>query len=248
MAKGRRGRPMGGRREEREPFNVEAWAPKTELGRKVKAKEIVSVEEIFESGKPILEHEIVDALLPNLSDNVLEVNMTQRMTDCGRKSTYRAVAIVGDSNGHVGIGVGRAAEAKPAIEQAIKYAKRNLLKIPLGCGSWECGCGTRHSVPITVKGGNGSVEVTIKPAPRGLGIAASSVVKQVLKAAGIQDAWSFTKGRTSSIYNTAMATLDALDSLNRMKVKGDWETKFKPVAGPEKLDAAAGPEKADAAS
>jgi len=185
---------------------------------------------VFERGKPILEHEIVDALLPNLTDNILEVKMTQRMTDCGRKSTYRAIALIGDSNGHVGIGVGRSAEAKPAIEQAVKYAKRNILRIPLGCGSWECGCGTRHSVPIMVRGKLGSVNVTVKPAPRGLGIAASEVVKQVLRVAGIHDAWTFTRGRTGgSIYNTAMATLDALDSLNKMKVKGDWESRLAPA-------------------
>jgi small subunit ribosomal protein S5 len=218
-------RKFSPRRDEREPFNVDAWAPKTELGRRVKAREIVSVKEIFEAGKPILEHEIVDMLLPNLTDNVLEIKMTQRMTDCGRKSTYRVVALVGDGNGHVGIGVGRAAEVKPAIEQAIKYAKRNIMVIPLGCGSWECGCKTRHTVPITVLGHNGSVNVTVKPAPKGLGIAASRIVKEVLKAAGVRDAWSFTRGRTSSIYNTSMATLNALDSLNNMKVKGDWESR-----------------------
>jgi len=230
MAGGRRGKFAGRRVEEREPFNVDAWNPKTELGRMVKAKEIVAIEEVFERGKPILEHEIVDALLPNLTDNILEVKMTQRMTDCGRKSTYRAIALIGDSNGHVGIGVGRSAEAKPAIEQAVKYAKRNILRIPLGCGSWECGCGTRHSVPIMVRGKLGSVDVTVKPAPRGLGIAASEVVKQVLRVAGIHDAWTFTRGRTGgSIYNTAMATLDALDSLNRMKVKGDWESRLAPA-------------------
>jgi len=210
--------------EEREAFNMDDWTPKTELGRKVKAKEIVSIEEIFESGKPILEHEIVDALLPNLAENVLEIKITQRMTDCGRKSLYRAVVLVGDANGHIGIGVGKAAEAKPAVEQGVKYAKRNIIRVPLGCGSWECGCGTKHSVPITVRGKNGSVEVTIKPAPRGLGIAASEIVKQVLRMAGIKDAWTFTRGRTRSIYNTAMATVNALDSLNKMKIKGDWET------------------------
>jgi small subunit ribosomal protein S5 len=122
--------------------------------------------------------------------------------------------------------VGKAAETKPAVETAIKYAKRNLVKIPLGCGSWECGCGTRHSVPIMIRGKNGSVTVTIKPAPRGLGIAASEVVKKVLRMAGVKDAWTFSRGRTSSIYNTAMATLAALDGLNGMKFKGDWESRL----------------------
>ncbi len=226
MAAGRRGGGFRRRVEEAEPFNVDAWQPKTELGRKVKRKEIVSIDEIFEMGKPMLEHEIADVLLPGLKDDVLEINMTARMTDCGRKFSYRAIALVGDGNGHVGIGAGKAAEAKPAVETAIKYAKRSIVKIPLGCGSWECGCGTRHSVPIIIHGKNGSVKVTIKPAPRGLGIAASEVVKKVLRMAGVKDAWTFSRGRTSSIYNTAMATVAALDSLNRMKFKGDWESRL----------------------
>jgi len=232
---------MGGRgrrpfQEERAPFNPDSWTPKTEIGRKVKAKEIVSIEEILEQGKPILEHEITDMLVPALAENVLEIRNVQRMTDCGRKAVFRVVVLMGDGQGHAGIGVGRAPEVKPAIEQGIKYAKRNVVKIPLGCGSWECGCNTKHTVPITVKGSSGSVEVVIKPAPKGLGIAASEVVKKVLRAAGVKDAWSFTRGKTSSIYNTSMATLGALDSLNGMKIRGDWESKFE---GKEESGAAA---------
>lgn len=222
---------MGGRgrkpfKAERTPFNADAWMPKTEIGRKVKSKDIVSIEEILAQGKPILEHEITDMLLPNLTENVLEIRNVQRMTDCGRKATFRVVVLMGDGSGYAGIGVGRAPEVKPAIEQAIKYAKRNIVRIPLGCGSWECGCGTRHTVPITVKGSSGSVEVVIKPAPKGLGIAASEVVKHVLRAAGVKDAWTFTRGKTSSIYNTSMAALAALDSLNGMKIRGNWESKY----------------------
>jgi small subunit ribosomal protein S5 len=221
-----RGRRRERRPEEKEPFNIDAWQPKSEMGRKVKAREITNIDEIFESGKPILEHEIVDALVPTVKDEVLEIKMTARMTDSGRKFAYRAIVLVGDENGHAGIGAGKAAEAKPAVESAIKYAKRNIVRIPLGCGSWECGCGTRHTLPITRIGRNGSVHVTIKPAPKGLGIAASEVVKKVLRMAGVRDAWTFSRGRTRNIYNTAMATLDALDSLNRMKFKGEWETRL----------------------
>ena len=222
-----KGRGKGRRRpEEKEPFNIEAWQPKTELGKRVKSREISSVDEIFEMGKPILEHEIVDALVPTLKDDVLQISQTTRMTDSGRKFGYRAVVLVGDENGHVGVGTGKAAEAKPAIESALKYAKRNIMRIPRGCGSWECGCGTRHSLPITLKGRNGSVSVTIKPAPRGIGIAASEVVKKVLRMAGVKDAWTFSRGRTRNVYNTAMAALSALDMMNNMRFKGDWETRL----------------------
>ncbi|MEM4209428.1 MAG: hypothetical protein QW833_03490, partial [Candidatus Anstonellaceae archaeon] len=76
--------------------NLENWEPKTEIGRLVKSGQISSIEEIFSQGKKILEPQIVDFLLPNLEAETLEIRTTQRMTDCGRKTQYRAVVIVGD--------------------------------------------------------------------------------------------------------------------------------------------------------
>lgn len=218
----RRGRP---RRESNEP--KPEWVPKTDVGRQVKSGAITSVEEIFSSGKKILEHEIVDHLYPDMAEETLEVSSTQRMTDNGRKAQFRAIVLVGDRKGHFGIGAGKSEEVKPAIESAVKNAKRNLVSVPLGCGSWECGCGQRHSVPIKVVGKLGSVQVTLKPAPRGLGIAANDVVKKVLSVAGVKDVWSFSRGRTRNIYNTAMATANALEELNTMRLSGGWEKKQK---------------------
>lgn len=203
------------------------WIPKTEIGRQVKAGAITSVEEIQSLGKKILEHEIVDHLYPDMAEETLEVSSTQRMTENGRKAQFRAIVLVGDKKGHFGIGAGKSEEVKPAIESAIKNAKRNLVSVPLGCGSWECGCGKGHSVPIKVVGKLGSVEVTLKPAPRGLGIAANEVVKKVLTMAGVKDVWSFSRGRTRNIYNAAMATAAALEQLNTMRLKGGWEKKSK---------------------
>ena len=201
------------------------WLPKTEIGRQVKSGAITSVEEIFSQGKKILEFEIVDHLYPDMAEETLEVSSTQRMTDNGRKAQFRAIVLVGDRKGHFGIGAGKSEEVKPAIESAIKNAKRNLISVPLGCGSWECGCGQKHSVPIKVVGKLGSVEVTLKPAPRGLGIAANEVVKKVLSVAGVKDVWSFSRGRTRNIYNTAMATAAALEQLNTMRMSGGWDKK-----------------------
>lgn len=212
---------MAGRREEKEEL---PWAPKTELGKKVLNKEIVAIEEIFDLGKPILEHQIVDVLLPNLKEELLQVKTTQRMTDCGRKMKFRAVVVVGDENGHVGVGAGKADEAKPAIESAINAAKRNVIRVPLGCGSWECNCNTRHTVPIKVVGKNGSVKIILKPAPHGVGVVANETVRKTLDLAGVKDVWSFSRGRTRSLYNTVMAVFNALDSLNKMRYVGDWET------------------------
>lgn len=203
------------------------WVPRTEIGKKVQSKQIVSIDEIFDMGKPILEYQIVDALLPNLKEEVIEVTTTQRMTDCGRKTKFRAIIIVGDENGHVGVGFGKADEVRPAVESARQAAKRCMMRVPLGCGSWECGCGTRHTLPIRIAGKNGSVTVTLKPAPRGVGLVANDIVKKVLSLAGVKDVWSSSRGSTSTIYNTAMAAYNALNNLSRMQYKGDWETALK---------------------
>ncbi|MBD3398533.1 30S ribosomal protein S5 [Candidatus Micrarchaeota archaeon] len=206
------------RRDERvRMLDIDAWAPKTEIGKLVKNKEIATIEEIFNRGKPILEPEVVDALLPELEAETLSVSPTQRTTDSGRKMSFRVIVVLGDKKGHVGIGVGKNDEVKPAIDYAMLDARKNLISVKTGCGSWECKCGTPHSIPREVRGKYGSTEVVLKPAPKGLGLAANSVVKKVLTIAGVKDIWSFSRGSTANVYNMAMATMDALNSLNSMK-------------------------------
>ncbi|MFP3950341.1 MAG: 30S ribosomal protein S5 [Candidatus Micrarchaeia archaeon] len=208
----------GKRREEKvRMLDVEVWEPKTEIGKLVKNKEITTMEEIYNRGKQILEPEIIDTLLPELEAEILSVSPTQRTTDSGRKMSFRVITVLGDKKGHVGIGVGKNTEVKPAIDYAMLDARKNIIAVKTGCGSWECKCGAPHSIPREVRGKYGSTEVTLKPAPKGLGLAANSTVKQVLGTAGVKDIWSFTKGSTANIYNMAMATIKALDSLNRMK-------------------------------
>jgi len=215
------------------------WIPKSDVGRLVKSGQITSVEEIFSMGKPILESGIIDHLYPDMAEDTLEVKSTQRMTGNGRKMQFRAIVLVGDKKGHFGIGAGKSEEVKPAIESAIKDAKRNIISVPFGCGSWESGIGFKNSIPISVSGRSGSVRVLLKPAPRGVGLAANDVVKKVLAAAGVRDIWSFSRGHTRSIYNTAMATADALEQLNTMKLSQSWEGETKSQAGkqPEKMSA-----------
>lgn len=198
-------------------FNPAEWKPKTKIGELVKKGEITSVEQIFNQGKPIKEVEIVDILLPNLEDKVIEIASVQRMTKNNRKQKYRATVIMGDRNGHVGIGVGKDVEAKPAIQTAIRDAKQHIISVNLGCGSWECNCGTRHSLPLITRAKCGSGDILLKPAPRGVGLAASATVRSVLELAGVKDMWTFAKGRTRDKYNMALATYNALKSLNEMK-------------------------------
>jgi len=205
---------MGYQRRERE---VKEWIPKTELGKKVASGEITSVDEVFASGKKILEVEIIDRLLPDLKDEVVEISSKQRMTAYGRKQTMRAVVLLGNRGGYIGVGVGKAAETRDAIQEGINDAKKHIIKVDLGCGSWECGCGTGHSIKRKTRGKSSSSEVNLIPAPKGVGIVAGEFAKKVLELAGVNDCWSFSKGRTKNVLNTVLATIDALESLNRLK-------------------------------
>ena len=81
----------------------------------------------------------------------------------------------------------------------------------------ECGCGTAHSLPVTMMAKCGSAEIILKPAPKGVGIVASKTVKTVLELAGIKDVWTFSKGRTRDVYNMATATYWALQGLAELK-------------------------------
>ncbi len=206
------------RREEMAPqFNIEQWEPRTELGKSVKARQVTSIEQIFNEGKHITESGIIDALLPNIKSEIVEIASVQRMTKNNRKAKYRATAIVGDGNGHVGVGAAKDIEVKAAVDAAIDTAKFNIIPIILGCGSSQCSCGTKHSLPLIMKGKCGSVEVILKPAPRGLGVVANKPVKKMLEMAGVKDLWSFSRGRTRVKYNSLMATYRALQNINSIK-------------------------------
>ncbi len=213
----RRRRRKGRRREQKKVFDINAWEPKTRIGRKVKAGEITSMEQIFDTGKPILEPEIIDVIIPDLESETISISPTQRTTDSGRKMQFRVIVVIGDHKGHVGIGVGKSEEIRPAIEYAQRDARKNIILVKKGCGSWECRCGLEHSLPQKVCGKYGSTEITLKPAPKGLGLAANKIVKKVLQMAGVKDIWSFSTGSTSNVYNMAVATIKALDSFSDMK-------------------------------
>lgn len=192
-------------------YNYESeWIPKTRLGTLVKEGQVTSMEEALRSGLPIKEYQLVDLLLPELKEEVLDINMVQRMTDSGRRVKFRATVVVGNEDGFIGMGQGKDVQVGPAIRKAIDTAKINIAAIKRGCGSWECGCGTEHSVPFEVVGKMGSVKVILKPAPRGLGLASGSTAKTVMQLAGIKDVWTRTEGQTRTTLNFAKATFEAL--------------------------------------
>lgn len=198
-------------------YNKEEWEPKTNLGRMVKEGQITSIDEIFDRGLPIMELEIVDTLLPDLEEEVMDVNLVQRMHKSGRKVNFRVIVAVGNKKGYVGLGQGKAKEVGPAIRKAVDNAKYNIIKVRRGCGDWGCVCGREHTVPFKVEGKVGSVRVTLIPAPGGVGLAVGDVGKTILGLSGIDDVWSKTSGQTQTTINFAGAVFDALKKLSMVK-------------------------------
>jgi small subunit ribosomal protein S5 len=89
----------------------------------------------------------------------------------------------------------------------------NIMRIKMGCGSWECECGTQHSIPLKTVGKSGSVRVELLPAPKGVGLVAENEAKKILRLAGIKDVWVRTSGNTSARINLVSAIFDALKKL-----------------------------------
>lgn len=241
----RRGRNNQTRDKRETGPDLDAWKPRTELGRKVKAKEILSIDEILDSGKAILESEIVDSLLTLESDLLLigqakgkfgggqrrTFRQTQKKTMEGNKPKFSALAVVGDKDGHVGLGLGSAKETLPAREKAIKQAKLNIFKIRRGTGSWEDSSSESHSIPFAVEGKSGSVIVKLLPAPKGKGLIIEKEAAKVLALAGVKNVWSKTFGQTKKKINFIKALEIALRKLSTTRVLPKHKTKLAIIEG-----------------
>ena len=198
--------PPRRRRQEEE----EVWIPKTSIGKRVLSGEINSMEEILSQGLRIQEAGIVKKLLPDLKTEVIDVGIIQKMTPNGQSTRFKALVAAGNENGWLGIGLGKSKQMRIAIEKANNAAFLNVSPVKLGCGSWECRCDQKHSVPFKVKGKGGSVTVEIIPAPRGLGLVAGPKIRNLLKMAGLKDAWTTAKGSTPTMNSTSKAVLECL--------------------------------------
>ena len=188
----------------------EVWIPKTSIGKRVIAGEINSMEEILSKGLRIQEAGIVKKLLPDLKTEVIDVGIIQKMTPNGQSTRFKALVAAGNENGWLGIGMGKSKQMRIAIEKANNAAYLNVSPVKLGCGSWECRCDQKHSVPFKVKGKGGSVTIEILPAPRGLGLVAGGKIRNLLKMAGLKDAWTTAKGSTPTMNSTSKAVLNCL--------------------------------------
>ena len=194
------------------------WQPRTRLGRMVMNGEILTYEEALATGYPIREVEIVDALLPEMEDDVLSVNMIQRMTDSGRRVRFNVLCAVGNKDGYVGLSVCKGKEVASTIQKAITQAKLKLVPVLRGNGSWESAEGPGNSIPFKSTGRSGSTRVTLLPAPSGKGLVIGDYGRRVLTLAGVEDVWSRSSGQTRSTINFARATYNALEELSKTKV------------------------------
>ncbi len=215
---------MSRRREERErpKVNLEEWVPKTRLGKMIQEGKITNIDEVFLSGLKISEPQIIDALLPDVQEEVININLVQKQTDAGEKSRFKAIVCVGNRDGYLGLGQGKASQVRTAIEKAAADARLKIVPVKRGCGSWECGCGRGHSVPFMVEGKCGSVRVVVVPGPRGLGLVASEVAKVIMGLAGVKDLWTRTYGSTRTVPSFACAVFDALKKTYNLITPTDW--------------------------
>jgi small subunit ribosomal protein S5 len=213
---------MSRQQRERPKVNLEEWVPKTRLGKMIQEGKITSVEEVFISGLKISEPQIVDSLIPDLQEEVININLVQKQTDAGEKSRFKAIVAVGNRDGYIGLGSGKASQVRNAIEKAAANARLNIVPIKRGCGSWECGCGRSHSVAFMVEGKCGGVRVVIVPGPRGLGLVSSEVAKTILGLAGIKDLWMRSYGATRTVPSFACAVFDALRKTYNLITPADW--------------------------
>jgi small subunit ribosomal protein S5 len=205
-----------------------SWEPKTRLGKDVKSGKIKEIDFILDNNLKILEEEISDALL-DLKTDLFSIGQskgkfgggkrrawrqTQRKKKEGNVPTFSALAVVGDENGHVGIGSGKATETLPARDKALRKAKLNLIKVKRTCASFDCACSEKHTIPFKIEGKAGSVKVILIPAPQGTGLVVANELKKILKLAGIKDVYSKTFGKQRTTFNLIKACFEALKKTN----------------------------------
>jgi small subunit ribosomal protein S5 len=138
----------------------------------------------------------------DLKDQVISINRVTKVVKGGKNLSFAALVVVGDQNGIVGFGTGKAKEVPQAIRKGIEAAKRNLMRIPLA-GS---------TIPHPIMGHFGAGQVMLKPAVEGTGVIAGSAVRAVMNAAGVRDVLTKCIG-SNNPHNIIRATFDGLVNL-----------------------------------